>query len=66
MIYIDSDTVWLEDPHVLWRRFWTMPAEATIGIVAENIDPGTAWNLLGENACTPEFRLQSLILPQAV
>ena len=40
VIYIDSDTIWLEDPYILWSRFWTMPAEATIGIAAENIDPG--------------------------
>ena len=40
MIYIDSDTIWLEDPYALWSRFWVMPPEATIGIAAENIDPG--------------------------
>ena len=40
MIYIDSDTIWLEDPHVLWSRFWAMPPQACIGIAAENIDPG--------------------------
>ena len=42
MIYIDSDTIWLEDPYALWIRFWVMPSEATIGIAAENIDPGGA------------------------
>ena len=40
MIYIDSDTIWLEDPYALWSKFWVMPPEATIGIAAENIDPG--------------------------
>jgi hypothetical protein len=40
VIYIDSDTIWLEDPYVLWSRFWAMPPEACIGIAAENIDPG--------------------------
>ena len=42
VIYIDSDTIWLEDPYALWSRFWAMPSEATIGIAAENIDPGEA------------------------
>ena len=40
VIYIDSDTIWLEDPYVLWSRFWAMPPQACIGIAAENIDPG--------------------------
>ncbi len=57
VIYIDSDTIWLEDPYTLWSRFWVMPSEATIGIAAENIDPGGALRavhvpIFTSNPCT--------------